>query len=315
MRSLLLIVPLATSLAAGCVGTPAAPEAAVPGADSARALADLRALSADSMEGRGTGSPGIERARRFLREAFEDAGLAPFGAAYDQEFVVQGPGESVRGVNLVGYVEGSDEGSPVIVVTAHYDHLGVRDGVVYNGADDNASGVAALLALSRRLAEEPPMHTVIVAALDAEELGLKGAEAFLADPPVARERIALNVNLDMVGRNTRGELFAAGTYHYPFLKPLLAELAEEAPVRLRLGHDSPDLPRADDWTHQSDHGVFHAAGIPFVYFGVEDHPDYHRPSDDAERIHPRFFAGAIATIIAAVELFDQRLAEIEAAAN
>ena len=75
-------------------------------------------------------------------------------------------------------------------------------------------------------------------------------------------------------------------------------------MRLRFGHDSPDLPPGDDWTQLSDHGAFHSAGIPFLYFGVEDHADYHEASDDAERIEPRFFVNAVATIIEAIEAVD-----------
>jgi Zn-dependent M28 family amino/carboxypeptidase len=310
MRKLLSTVSVAAFLALGCAGAPAAPDAAVAGVDTSRVLADLHVLAADSMEGRATGTPGSERARRFLVAAFEEAGVEAFGSGYEREFDFQRGGENIQGVNLVGYVEGADATGPVVVVTAHYDHLGIRDGAIYNGADDNASGTVTLLALARHLEENPPAHTVVLAALDAEELGLLGAEAFLADPPVDAERISLNVNLDMVGRNARGEMFAAGSYHYPFLRPLLEEVAAEAPIRLRLGHDSPDLPRSEDWTHQSDHGAFHAAGIPFVYFGVEDHPDYHRPTDDAERIEPAFFSGAVATIIAAVEVLDAALAAV-----
>lgn len=300
-------MPLAAALLAGCVRAPSAPELPLASLDTARIVEDLRVLAADSMEGRATGTAGAERTRRFLRAAFAQAGIAAFDTGYDRPFVSASGSRTVEGVNVVGYVEGTDRSGPVIVMTAHYDHLGVRDGAVYNGADDNASGTAALLAVARHLREEPPTHTVVLAALDAEELGLLGARAFLADPPVARERIALNINLDMVGRNAQDELYAAGAYHYPFLRPLLEQVAGDAPIRLRLGHDSPALPRADDWTQQSDHGAFHAAGIPFVYFGVEDHPDYHRPTDDFERVDPGEYVASVRTILAAVRALDGAL--------
>jgi Zn-dependent M28 family amino/carboxypeptidase len=77
-----------------------------------------------------------------------------------------------------------------------------------------------------------------------------------------------------------------------------------AGVTLRFGHDSPDLPPQDNWTMQSDHGAFHVAGVPFLYFGVEDHPDYHRPTDDADRINPAFYAAAVELILRAVEALD-----------
>ncbi|HET9947311.1 MAG TPA: M28 family peptidase, partial [Longimicrobiales bacterium] len=192
----------------------------------------------------------------------------------------------------------------VIVLTAHYDHLGVIDGEIYNGADDNASGSAALLELTRAAVAEPLRHTLVVALLDAEEEGSWGAKAFLDDPPVPLESIVLNVNLDMVAR-TDGELWAAGASHTRALRPVLERLAQDALVRLRLGHDRPNAPEGDDWTEASDHAAFHELGIPFVYFGVEDHVDYHEPTDDFERIDPGELLAAVRTIHAGLRALDR----------
>ena len=98
--------------------------------------------------------------------------------------------------------------------------------------------------------------------------------------------MALDVNLDMVGHSERGELYASGTYHTPSLTPALERVAARAPVKLLLGHDRPEQGH-DDWTNQSDQYAFHKAGIPFVYFGVEDHKDYHKPPDDFETLTQR----------------------------
>lgn len=308
LRSALLpaLVIGATALG-GCARVPATLEASLPAVDTAQIMVDLRVLAADSMEGRAAGSEGGARARRFLRGEFEALGLQHYGDGFEHRFRFERNGEAVQAVNLIGYVAGREATGPVIVVTAHYDHVGVQNGEIYNGADDNASGVAALLALGRHLRENPPTHTILLAALDAEEMGLRGAGAFLEAPPIPLERIALNVNFDMVSRGDRGELYAVGTHHYPQLRPVLEEVARDAPITLLLGHDSPDLPPGEDWTMMSDHAAFHRAGIPFVYFGVEDHPDYHRPSDTADRVDPAFFAGSVATIIAAVERLDAAL--------
>lgn len=286
----------------------AAQPAAVAAVDSARLLTDLRVLAADSMEGRRPGTEGSERARRYLLQRMREIGLEPLGGSeLAHPFALRRDGaEAGQGINLIGVVPGTVHADRYLVVTAHYDHVGIRDGEIYNGADDNASGTAALLALARHFSENPPEHGIVFAALDAEEMGLQGARAFVASPPVEREAIVLNVNLDMVSRGDRGELYAAGAHHYPFLRPHLERVAAVAPVSLRLGHDSPDL-GSDDWTNQSDHAAFHAAGIPFVYFGVEDHPDYHRPTDDAERVDPAFFVGAVRTLVLAVEELDRAL--------
>jgi Zn-dependent M28 family amino/carboxypeptidase len=277
---------------------------APPPLDSVRLLGDLSVLAHDSMEGRGAGTLGSLRARHFLERRLAEAGVQPLGSGsgYGQAFSwPRGTGE-----NLVGLVPGRDPEGGVIVLTAHYDHLGTLDGVVFNGADDNASGTAAVLEIARQLALEPAEHTVVIALLDAEEGGSWGARALLERPPVALERIALNVNLDMVAR-TAGLLWAAGAYHTPELRPILAAVAAPAPVTLRLGHDRPGAPEGDDWTGSSDHSAFHGAGIPFVYFGVEDHEDYHRPTDDFERVDPAELTAAVRTILMAVRALDAAL--------
>jgi Zn-dependent M28 family amino/carboxypeptidase len=210
------------------------------------------------------------------------------------------------GANLIGVVAGRNPDAQVIVLTAHYDHLGIRDGLVFNGADDNASGTAAVLEIARQLALAPPEHPVLIALLDAEEVGSWGARALVEHPPVPLERMALNVNLDMVAR-PNGVLWAAGAHHTPMLRPVLEEVAARAPLTLRLGHDRPGAPELDDWTGSSDHSAFHEAGIPFVYFGVEDHEDYHRPSDDFERVNPSEVAASVRTILLAVRALDLAL--------
>jgi Zn-dependent M28 family amino/carboxypeptidase len=199
---------------------------------------------------------------------------------------------------------------PAMVISAHYDHLGIRNGAMYPGADDNASGVAVALALAKQCAAKPWTHDAVFALLDAEERGLQGARALLATPPIPRARMALDINFDMVSRNDRHELYVAGTRQRPELKAVLDPIAARAPVKLLFGHDKP-VPSAGpmyDWTMQSDHGVFHQAGVPFVYFGVEDHADYHQPSDTADKIDPEFFRLAAETILDSVDALDRWLA-------
>jgi Zn-dependent M28 family amino/carboxypeptidase len=196
-----------------------------------------------------------------------------------------------------------------MVVSAHYDHVGVRDGQVYPGADDNASGVAGLLALAAMCSRNPWRHDVLFAAFDAEEMGLQGARSFVASPPVSRDRIALNVNMDMISRSDAREIYIAGTAHRPELQVVLEPVAARSKATVRFGHDRPGEKArgVDDWTMQSDHGAFHAAGIPFVYFGVEDHRDYHRPTDIIEKVNAAFFMHVVATIFDATQALDKAL--------
>jgi Zn-dependent M28 family amino/carboxypeptidase len=288
----------------------------LPALDSARLLSDLSALAADSMEGRRIGTPGGARARAYLVRALTLIGLTPASDRLDLPFTATGRGGvTVSGVNLAAVVRGTTQPSRYIVVSAHYDHLGIGRPVngdsLYNGADDNASGTAGVLAIARWFKAHPPGNSIIFALFDGEEAGDLGSKAFVERPPVPLERIIANVNLDMVSRNVGGELYAAGATPNPVMKPLLESLAVSASVTLLLGHDSG--PGPDNWTGQSDQSSFHAKKIPWVYFGVEDHPDYHRPSDDIAHIQPAFFYHAVQTIAAFVVRLDASLDRIAAA--
>jgi len=279
--------------------------------DAERLMTSVRTLADPKWEGRASGSPGNIAARGWLVERFKELGLQPVSGAYVHPFTYtrKTPAgvQNGDGANVLGVCAGTDPKLPYFVVSAHYDHLGIRDGQVYPGADDDASGVAVVIELAAFCRRSPFRHSVIFAAFDAEERGLQGARAFVAKPPVPRDRIALNVNLDMVSRSDKREIYIAGTYHYRDLKKPLDEVVKRARVNVLFGHDKPkDLAAGlDDWTNQSDHGPFHAAKIPFVYFGVEDHPDYHKPTDTADKINRGFFADVAETILDAVLALDR----------
>lgn len=260
---------------------------------SAQLLEDVRVLSSEAMAGRATGTPGADCARAYLERRFETIGLEPLGGDFGHPFERDG----VEGVNLIAALPGSDPGLGWIALLAHHDHLGVVDGELHPGADDNASGLAAMLAVARHLAAEPTLRTVLFVSPDAEELDRAGSVALVESPDFPIDRLELAVNLDMLSRSEHGELWVAGTSHSPELAAPLRVLAARAPVILRLGHDRPDA-RDDryDWTTESDHAAFHAAGVPWLYFGVEDHEDYHTPRDSFERVDADFLIRATATI-------------------
>jgi len=298
------------------------PTAVVDGAarhvDRAQLMGDVEILSAPAFEGRRTGTPGSLKARQWLVDQFRNIGLVSGGTdGYVQPFTFRAraaaapqrsdrpDGVAYSAANVIGRVPGRETGARTFVVTAHYDHLGIRDGVAYLGADDNASGTAVLLAAARYFVRNRPRHPLVFAALDAEELGQRGAGALLDSALLPRGAVAMNINLDMVSRSDRNEIYAAGTSHAPWLRPLLLDVQARASVNVRFGHDRPaGRSGVEDWTHSSDHGPFHDAGIPFVYFGVEDHPDYHEATDTADRIDVRFFGDVADMIIEALRTFD-----------
>jgi len=279
--------------------------------DSERLMAAVTTLADPKWEGRAAGSPGGLAARAWVVDRFKTVGLQPVAGAYVHPFTFKGMSMSGRqvgeGANVLGMCIGTDPKLSYIVVSAHYDHVGVRDGNTYPGADDNASGVAVILEIAAFCQKTPFRHTILFAAFDAEERGLQGARAFLLKPPVPQDRIGLNVNLDMVSRSDKREIFITGTYHYPDLKAPLEVVAKRAPITVLFGHDKPVAIAGgvEDWTNQSDHGPFHAAKIPFVYFGVEDHADYHKPTDTADKINRGFFIDVAETILDAVIALDR----------
>ena len=273
--------------------------------DASKLISDIRTLSADDMEGRSPQQASIEKARKYVKERFTESGIKPIGASFEQNFDIKlrGKTEPIKGINYVGLIKGKKYAGKYIVITAHYDHVGISTGQTYNGADDNASGTAALFAIASYFAKNQPNYSLVFVAFDAEELGLLGARHFVANLPVKKKSILLNVNMDMISRNDKGELYATGLFHYPQFKKALVAAQKSAKVKLMLGHDDPKLGR-EDWTNQSDQAAFHREKIPFIYFGVEDHPDYHKPTDDFERIQPDFYVRAVETIIGAIKQLD-----------
>lgn len=294
---------IAAAAALALVGLAGAPVWAAGGL----ALKDVEILSTDAMAGRAVGSPGSALARESILKRFAQIGLKPAYDSFEQPFSLQVGSQTRTGINLVGQIVGTSRSDKVLVVVAHYDHLGVTKGEIHNGADDNASGVAALLAIAEAFAEKPPKHRVVFAVVDAEELGHRGSGAFVAQPPVPLSKVALALNLDMLSKSAKGELYAAGGHHFPWLKSRLSGLATKVPVTLLQGHDGPPWTGDDDWTLASDHAAFHKAGVPWVYLGVEDHPEYHRPTDDFATVPRDFFVRSVRTAIIAARQFDDDL--------
>ena len=274
--------------------------------DATQLLKDIQTLSADDMEGRSADRPAMAKAREYVEKRLKESGVEQIGDSFKQEFEfkLRGSGQTLKGVNYYGQIKGKKSPDKFIVITAHYDHDGLKNGEIYNGADDNASGTAALFAVASYFKKHQPDHSLIFAAFDAEEKGLVGSRHFVANLPVPKESIVLNVNMDMIARNDKNELYASGTYSYPQFRQVLEKVQKAAKVKLILGHDDPKTGH-DDWTFQSDQGAFHAAKIPFIYFGVEDHEDYHKPTDDYGRIHPAFYVKSVETIIEALREVDR----------
>lgn len=244
----------------------------------------VKALASPGLEGRS--GEGGRKAAGLIADEFRRLGLEPlFDGQYVQEIPPAPPIETT-GRNVGAVIRGSDPtlAGRYVVLSAHYDHLGVRRGVLYPGADDNASGVAMLLESARCLTAraEKPIRSVVFLAFDQEEVGLYGSRYFASHPPFAVESIDLFITADMIGRSLGGVcddfFFVMGTEHVPALRPWLHEAVANRPVRMGvLGADLLVLNR-------SDYGPFRTRKVPFLFFSTGENPRYHSPDDTPDTL-------------------------------
>jgi len=265
--------------------------------DKEQLINDITYLSSPKLEGRATLSAGSRLAQAYIAERFSQLQMTSQFQNFTQYFALKGERRTQdhhNPANIIGFIPGSRSDS-LILIMAHYDHLGTKGNEVFLGADDNASGTAALLSIASHFSTNRPKHSFLFVALDGEELGLLGSKALLADFPFPLELIKVVVNMDMISRSETNRLYAVGSRHYPQLKKYLIPIKEKTSIDLFIGNDGGLGEK--DWSNASDHGPFHAKGIPFIYFGVDDHGDYHKPTDSVDRIDPVFYAQATELIL------------------
>lgn len=260
-----------------------------------RLLDDVKYLSDDALEGRLTGSPGADTAAAYIARRFAEVGLRPPAAGWFQEFVVSPDAPAafhlaiggLKGRNVIGVLPGRDPKlrREAVVVGAHYDHLGRggpfaldpdSTGAIHNGADDNASGTAALIEIARVLALRPPARTVVFVAFSGEEEGLLGSSFYVRHPVVPIARTLAMVNLDMVGRLRDDRLIVYGVGSAKELPALLDSLDRVAGF---------DLKEQRDGYGPSDQSSFYGAKRPVLHFFTDLHEDYHRTTDDWQKIN------------------------------
>lgn len=266
-------------------------------------LNDIKVLSSDEFEGRKTATQGAKKTQDYIKERFENLNVLPLLEDFEQTFTFDG-GTSYEAVNILGLINGTEHTDKYIILSAHYDHLGTVNGEIFNGADDNASGVATLFAFAEYFKNNPPKHNVILASFDAEELGLKGAYYYADNPVIDLDKTVLNLNFDMISRSDSKELFAVGTRYSPVLKETISSFDNIGEVKLLIGHEGLD--NSENWTNSSDHAAFHKKDIPFIYFGVPDHQDYHKSTDVYENIDQQFTLDAVQTLITVFTKLDAK---------
>jgi hypothetical protein len=274
--------------------------------------AHIKTLAADSMKGRGTGTEAEVSTAVYIQSEFKKLKLKPFGddKSYLQSFpFAKGPhGQGDKGVarNVVAFLD--NKGKTTIVIGAHYDHLGI-DGQgssldanpankIHNGADDNASGVAGVIELARHFAANRTQENsnFVFVCFSGEELGLLGSKYFVDHSPVDLASVDFMINLDMIGRlnpQTKS-LIINGTGTSAVWEPLLKNIETEG---VNIVTDSSG-------TGPSDHTSFYLKNIPVLHFFTGAHEDYHKPSDDFEKINSEGVTKVLRLIVRIIESLD-----------
>ena len=250
-------------------------------ADEIQTHVDL--LASDALRGRWARGSEVLIAARYIADQFGQAGLQPAG---DDGTWFQALDQDDLAPNVLGLLPGLGQGW--VVIGAHYDHLRPRNwgaDRIFNGADDNASGTAALLELADALGGLQGDHhaSIVLVAFTAEEIGLLGSTFFVAHPHAELEQLRAAVNLDMISRGEENLVFCEGGDRSPWLR----DIAQRANRHVGLDVRYDEHP---EWFSSSDHFPFMLRGVPTLYFGVEDHADYHRVSDHSDRILPELTA-------------------------
>lgn len=266
-----------------------------------RFLAHIAVLAHDDLEGRGTGSPGIDLAAGYIAGQFAAAGLAPGGpdGSYFQPFTIDrssiwrgrhnladdaGDEDATPLVarNVVGLLAGSGpHADEFVVIGGHYDHLGVYRERIYNGADDNASGTAGVIEIARALVERRPLdRSVLFVAFSAEEIGLHGSAHYVREPTVDISSIVAMLNMDMIGRLTPDDHANRLAIHGLGTGDSFRRIVE----RRAEGRNVSFIPD-ESALGPSDHSSFYKAGVPAMFFFTGIHADYHKPSDDVETVN------------------------------
>ena len=269
---------------------------------------DVEHLASDALEGRGTGTAGNDSAAAYIARRFESLHLAvlPNGCGssdaalssrcsrkYFQPFVARSAAAAHAGLpselltqNVVAMLRGSDPAlaGEYIVLGAHFDHLG-RSGAsaldpdsaeaIRNGADDNASGTAAVMELARLLSRHAPRRSVIFVTFSGEELGLLGSQRFVERSPVPIDRVVAMLNFDMVGRLRNHRVIVYGVETATEMRSLVDSAATGTGLEVR---------GVGDGFGPSDQSSFYARGIPVLHFFTDLHEDYHRATDDADKV-------------------------------
>lgn len=273
---------------------------------------NIEKLSSDEFLGREAGTNGEKIASEHIKNFFILNGVSKIGHSYFQHFTIKGKryghkknkvqpfvkkgifkNNKIKGRNVIGFIEGGDKKNEVIVVSAHYDHLGFHEGEIYNGADDNGTGVSAVLEVAKAISLYVQnggelRRSVLFILMSAEEKGLLGSEFYTKHPLFSLKKTIVNLNIDMIGR--KDEHHTNNNYVYiigsDFISKELHNINEEnnQKVGLFLDYRYNNIKDPNRFYFRSDHYNFAKKDIPSIFYFSGVHEDYHKPTDTFDKI-------------------------------
>lgn len=275
----------------------------------------INILASDSLEGRETGKPGQKMAAAYIANHFKEIGIPPYKRkTYFQKFKVKSKrhvckcddcdltffkrvfksNQIIRGENVLGFIEGSDLKEELIIITAHYDHLGKHDSLIFNGADDDASGVAGAMEIAEAfmLAKKDgkgPRRSILIMPVSGEEKGLLGSKYYTDNPVYPLNNTIANLNIDMIGRlddwhSTGNYVYLIGSDRLSYDLHNINEEVNNKYTKLDLDYKYNDEEDPNRYYYRSDHYNFAKNNIPVIFYFNGVHEDYHRPSDTIEKL-------------------------------
>ena len=275
-------------------------------ANTQQIIEDIQVLTSPELEGRKTGTQGAQKALAYLRHRFQDIGLTPWQGKFTHSFNYRRGFISREGSNLIAVIPAKEASSEWRILLAHYDHLGKKGSTYYPGADDNASGVAGLLQVAQHAVGKASRVNLMFVAVDAEETGLYGSQALVEQlkEEIGLNNVSLALNLDMIGNpGRRRMIYLEGARYFPRFDELESQLKQNN-LCIKKGHPKPmgtSIARTN-WLRASDHFSFHKADVPWLYFGVPVHNQYHEPSDKLAKLDINFIAAVSETSFQLLQL-------------
>ncbi len=262
---------------------------------------NLYVIASDEMEGRDTGSPGQKKAGEYMVNYYRNLGIVypkALGSYYQKvpsDFMQKrGGGNLPDSENILAFIEGSEKPEEIVVVSAHYDHVGTQNGVVYNGADDDGSGTVAVMEIAKafqaaKKAGNGPKRSILFLHVTGEEHGLFGSEYYTDHPVFPLANTVADLNIDMIGRDdpeNRGKqyVYVIGSEMLSSQLKVINEAANKRTNNLELNYKYDDPNDPQRLYYRSDHYNFAKNNVPVAFFFDGIHEDYHKPTDDPEKI-------------------------------